>query len=79
MLRKRPAPEDRALQRARGRAARIPTPELLSWADQAIFGIGRHMDRYRRSGISEDLQEAVSGAAALYAVLSEVERRSNFV
>lgn len=75
MFGKRPVRPDLELDRMRRRAESIPTPDLVSWAEQALFGIGRHLDGYRRSRSDEDLQEARHGSLALRAVLDEIAKR----
>lgn len=73
---KRNLPTDATLERARKRASRIATPDLVSWADQALFGLGHSVDTFRRSGDVASLTEALDGAVALRAVLEELVRRT---
>lgn len=75
MFRRSPS-TDTLLERARKRAARIATPDLVSWTDQALFGLGRNVDAYRRSGDVASLTEALEGAVALRAVLEELVVRN---
>lgn len=74
----RPDP-DRDLAKMRSRTAKIPTADLLNWAEQAEMGIGRHLSDYRRQHAPDDLEEAIMGACALYAVLCDLRKRSSGV
>lgn len=62
---------------AERRAARIATPDLSNWAEQALSGIGRAMSDWRRDEDGPALQEAELGAEALLAVLRELRRRTD--
>lgn len=74
---KRLSQEDKELERARVRARKVPTGDLLLWADQAVFGIGRHLSEYSRHGGEEDLEEARIAATALKAVLDDLSARAD--
>jgi hypothetical protein len=54
------------------RIEKMSTEELISWADQAIFGVGRSMSDWQRFDSIESLKEARMGAEALYKVLDRV-------
>lgn len=71
---KKRSPEEET-DRVRARVRRIATPDLLSWADQAIFGLGRHLSEYQRHGSEADLEEARMAAHALKEVLDDLHRR----
>lgn len=76
MFRRKASP-DAILERARRRVTKITTPDLLLWADQALFGLGRDLDTFRRSGDLASLTEALEASVALRAVLEEVTRRTD--
>lgn len=59
------------------RVAKIPTAELVSWAEQALFGLGRSLSAWQRGHDAMDLEEAVIGADALQAVMKELKSRHN--
>lgn len=66
---------DEEMERVRARVRKIATPDLLLWADQAIFGLGRHLSEFQRHGSEADLEEARIAATALKAVLDDLSRR----
>lgn len=58
------------------RVASIPTADLVSWSEQALFGIGRHLTSWQRNHDSVDLDEALVASEALYAVVKELKSRN---
>ena len=60
---------------AQRRAARIATPDLYGWAEQALNGIGMALNDWRRDPLGPALDEAATGAEALLAVVQELRRR----
>ena len=67
---------DATISKLQKRVAKIPSHELLSWAEQAEMGIGQHLTSFRRQQSQDDLREALMGAAALYVVLTEIDSRN---
>jgi len=59
------------------RIAKIDTPELVNWADQALFGIGRNISDWNKNSEFVYLGEAKQGAEALLAVIDELIERNN--
>jgi hypothetical protein len=57
------------------RVARIATPDLLDWSEQALSEISRCLSGYRRTNEAWYMEEALTGAEALHAVLDEYNRR----
>lgn len=57
------------------RVEKIPTPDLLQWAEQALFGIGRSLSDWQRGNSREALVEAEQGSEALHAVMRELRKR----
>ena len=57
------------------RVSRIPTADLESWADQALFDIGRCLSQYSRDRDFIHLDEALTGAEALHAVIDDMYER----
>jgi hypothetical protein len=57
------------------RISKLATGDLLKWADQALFGIGRSIADYERYKSIESLKEAEMGAEALHKVLETVITR----
>jgi hypothetical protein len=58
------------------RVSRIPTLELEGWVEQAVYEIGRCMTSYTRSRDPLYLEEALTGAEALHAVIDALYERS---
>lgn len=58
------------------RVSKIATPDLTTWADQALYGIGRHLSSWQSNASVADLEEAEMGAEALLAVVRELKARS---
>lgn len=59
------------------RIASISTPELVGWAENSLFVIGRDLTGWLRSKDALQLEEAAMGAEALQAVVRELQRRSD--
>lgn len=59
------------------RVASLPTPDLTSWAEQALFGIGRNIIDWGRYSDYSSLEEAKLGAEALLAVVEEIMARNS--
>ena len=59
------------------RVRRIPTHDLTTWADQAIYDVGRVLNIYERHGTPEALKELCDGAEALHALIHEINKRTN--
>ena len=57
------------------RVASIPTGDLESWADQALFDIGRCLTQYAKNREPIHLEEALVGAEALHAVIDDLVDR----
>jgi hypothetical protein len=56
--------------------ASISTPELVTWAENALFVIGRNIVHHQRDGI-DSLYIADEGAEALLAITRELLKRAN--
>lgn len=57
------------------RVAKIPTGELTMWADQSLYDMGRLISSWERSREQAYLDELLTGAEALHAVVSELNKR----
>ena len=58
------------LEKIKARVAKIPTDDLMMWADNAASGMQRHLDDYRRSP-----DEAYLGEISLAALTMGRRRR----
>jgi hypothetical protein len=57
------------------RVTRIPTADLASWAEQSLNEISRCVSKYQSTQEQLYLDEALKGAEALNAVISELHKR----
>jgi hypothetical protein len=58
------------------RVERIPTSELEMWIDQSLYEIGRCMSLYGKTREKRYLEEALTGAEALHAVIDQLHSRT---
>lgn len=58
------------------RVKKIPTGELEMWVEQATYELGRCMSAYSRGRDQVALEEALTGAEALHAVVNELYVRT---
>lgn len=58
------------------RVAVLPTPDLVQWADQAIYTTGRSLTSHMRENSADMLNEALTGAQVLLAITEEIGRRT---
>lgn len=73
---RRRTPAERSQSPIERRVARIATPDLHGWCEQALTALGRSLRDYQRSGVEDALEEAELGAEALLAVVKELRRRN---
>jgi hypothetical protein len=59
------------------RVRKIHTTELEMWIEQATYELGRCMSTYSRNHDVAALEEALTGAEALHAVVNELYVRTN--
>lgn len=57
------------------RLDRLPTGDVLDWADSVGSGLAKALNDYRRQGAPESLLEARRGAHSLLGVLDVLDRR----
>lgn len=67
--------QDPTRTKAAKRLNRLPTPDVLNWADQVGSGIAKALDDYRKQDSPESLTEARQGAQSLLGVLDVLEGR----
>jgi hypothetical protein len=58
-----------------GRVSKIGTSELVLWAENALFAIGKNLTQWSRSQDPVLLEEAHIGAEALLAITTELKNR----
>ena len=59
------------------RVAAISSPDLISWMEQSMYTIGKHITIWQRNQTQADLDEVLMGAEAFYAIAKELKRRSS--
>lgn len=75
MLRRKAPPPSVVPDHIRTRVARLATPDLMPWADQALYTAGRCLTRYARHPRQDSLDEAVNAARVLLAIMDEMALR----
>jgi hypothetical protein len=68
-------PTDPTRAKAAKRLDRLPTVDVLDWADSVGSGLAKALDDYRKQATPESLLEARSGAQGLLGVLDVLIRR----
>lgn len=58
------------------RITNISTPDLITWAENALYVIGKEVTHSVRSRDKALLEEALMGAEALTAIIKELMKRS---
>lgn len=64
-------------ERIARRVSRIPTHDLIIWADQTVYQLGKLLAAYERNRSEESLKEVLDGAEALHAVVYELDKRTS--
>lgn len=59
------------------RVKRIPTSDLVTWADQSIYELSRVLSIYDRNRTVEASKELLIAAEALHAVADEIAKRTS--
>ena len=57
------------------RISKLPSSELVSWTENALFVIGKEITTYQRTGEKELLNEAEIGSEVLHEIVKELKRR----
>ena len=57
------------------RVAKLPSVELLSWTDQAIYSLGRNLSTWQKTEDKFYLDEAKAAAEALHAIVDTLSER----
>ena len=53
----------------------IGTPDLIMWAENALYVIGKEITHHQRDRSEHALDEALMGADALTAIIKELQKR----
>ena len=56
--------------------ASISTPELVTWAENSLFTIGKEVTTWLRTKDTMLLDEALVGGEALVAIIKELKKRN---
>jgi hypothetical protein len=57
--------------------ASISTPELVTWAENSLFIIGKEVTSWLRTKDAVLLEEALVGGEALVAIIKELKKRNH--
>lgn len=57
------------------RVQKLPSSDLVDWADQAIYSTGRSLTAYLRERSPDSLHDAHVGAEVILAIVEEIQRR----
>lgn len=69
--------QTRPLTKAEQRVASLPTHDLVPWAEQCLFAVGRAMSDWSRDAARPELLvEAVEATETLQVVLAELQNRA---
>lgn len=71
MWSKKPHSDSRILKRAQ----KLSRRDLVTWADQAIYSVGRNLTAYEREADPAFLDEASTGAEVLRVLIEEIRQR----
>jgi len=58
------------------RVAKLATRDLITWAEQALSETNRSLSAYQKSGDKIHLEDALLGAEAVNALVSELHSRT---
>jgi Tfp pilus assembly PilM family ATPase len=58
------------------RVAKIATPDLTSWIEQAMSETSRSLNSYQKQQDAVNLEDLVLGAEAIHALISELQKRT---
>lgn len=59
------------------RVEKVGTTDLVIWAENALFVLGKNLTHWEKDRTPELLEEAHMGAEALLAITNELKRRSS--
>ena len=65
------------MTRLEKRVASISTPELVTWAENSLFIIGKEVTSWLRTKDAVLLEEALVGGEALVAIIKELKKRNH--
>lgn len=70
-------PTEGTATKAEKRVATLQTHDLVPWAEQCLYAVGRCLSEWSRdTSRTEALLEAVEGSEALQVVMKELQRRA---
>jgi len=57
------------------RVSRVPTGDIEQWTDQSLYEIGRCLSHYAKTRDERYVEEALTGAEVLHAMVNELHTR----
>lgn len=69
--------QERQKTRVERRVESLPTSELLQWAEQALYPIGRNLSSWQKTNEEVYLDEARLNAEVIYVIVDTISKRQN--
>lgn len=69
--------QERQKTRVERRVESLPTSELLQWAEQALYPIGRNLSSWQKTNEEVYLEEARLNAEVIYVIVDTISKRQN--
>jgi hypothetical protein len=74
---KEAGPQPQSQTKLEKRVSTISTPELVTWAENSLYVVGKEVTGWMRTKEEYLLDEALVGGEALVAIIKELKKRSN--
>ncbi len=69
--------QERQKTKVEKRVDSLPTSELLQWAEQALYPIGRNLSSWQKTNEEVYLEEASLNAEVIYVIVETISKRQN--
>lgn len=69
--------QERQKTKVEKRVDSLPTSELLQWAEQALYPIGRNLSSWQKTNEEVYLEEARLNAEVIYVIVETISKRQN--
>jgi len=69
--------QERQKTKVERRVESLPTSELLQWAEQALYPIGRNLSSWQKTNEEVYLEEARLNAEVIYVIVDTISKRQN--
>lgn len=74
---RKPTPQEpkQFSEKLANRVAKIPTPDLMMWVEQALNETSRACSVHIKSGSKDDIEDMLIGAEAIHCLVNELRTR----